>query len=383
MLSESSQAPKATALWYDSIWRKSPEEADLCGQEARVVAWVLAGGGLGWVCGAVEESGLGVGWGRRVGSDGRTGTGVSFWGGANVLEAGSCDGRPAPRVSTWWQWVVPTSVVLLRPGSQPGARERSLEERVQGAARAGSCPRPFLAGPGPPLPVANGRAVTSPDLPVTARAPRPTGGRPDVARIPRRGLSTGRLESLGRRRAFAPRLAEPHRTWSRRWHLSSPHRTAPRRAAPSRAEPSRAEPSRAGGSASHRAAQELGPSEENAQPTPSMPGNRSRRRRGSSHGQGRPRSRTARAELSFSVSWVEHLLREGHYARRLSPSAPVFLAAVIQYLTAKVLELAGNEACKSGRRRITPELVDMAVHNNALLSGFFGATTISQVAPGR
>ncbi|XP_008508592.1 histone H2A-Bbd type 1 [Equus przewalskii] len=114
-----------------------------------------------------------------------------------------------------------------------------------------------------------------------------------------------------------------------------------------------------------------------------MPGNRSRRRRGSSHGQGRPRSRTARAQLLFSVSWVEHLLREGHYARRLSPSAPVFLAAVIQYLTAKVLELAGNEACKSGRRRITPELVDMAVHNNALLSGFFGATTISQVAPGR
>ncbi|XP_070459483.1 uncharacterized protein [Equus przewalskii] len=264
-------------------------------------------------------------------------------------DSGSCGGLEVPET--------------LKQGSQPGARERSLEERVQGAARAGSCRRPFLAGPGPPLPAANGRAVTSPDLPVTARAPRPTGGRPDVARIPRRGLSTGRLESLGRRRAFAPRLAEPHRTGPAGG--TSPHRTAPRRAELSRAEPSRAEPSRAGGSASHRAAQELGPSEENAQPTP------------------RRRSRTARAQLLFSVSWVEHLLREGHYARRLSPSAPVFLAAVIQYLTAKVLELAGNEACKSGRRRITPELVDMAVHNNALLSGFFGATTISQVAPGR
>ncbi|KAF3812407.1 hypothetical protein GH733_019543 [Mirounga leonina] len=78
---------------------------------------------------------------------------------------------------------------------------------------------------------------------------------------------------------------------------------------------------------------------------------------------------------------MERLLREGHYARRLGSSAPVFLAAVIQYLTATVLELAGNEARNSGRRRITPELVDMAVHNNALLSGFFGATTISQVAP--
>ncbi|XP_058391320.1 histone H2A-Bbd type 2/3-like [Diceros bicornis minor] len=118
-----------------------------------------------------------------------------------------------------------------------------------------------------------------------------------------------------------------------------------------------------------------------------MPGNRRRRRRrrrrGSSGGQSRPRSRTARAELSFSVSHVERLLRESHYTRRLSPSTPVFLAAVVQYLTAKVLELASDEAHNSGRRRITPELVDMAVHNNALLSGFFGATTISQVAPTR
>ncbi|XP_004695261.1 PREDICTED: histone H2A-Bbd type 2/3 [Condylura cristata] len=96
----------------------------------------------------------------------------------------------------------------------------------------------------------------------------------------------------------------------------------------------------------------------------------------------RSRSRTARAELSFSVSHVERLLREGRYSQRLSASAPVFLAAIIQYLTATVLQLAGDEARNRGRTHITPELVDMAVHNNALLSPLFGATTISQVAPG-
>ena len=110
-----------------------------------------------------------------------------------------------------------------------------------------------------------------------------------------------------------------------------------------------------------------------------MPGNRSRG--GSSGGQRRPRSRTARAELFFSVSHVEHLLREGRYARRLSSSAPVFLAAVIQFLTATILEMAGNEARQCGGRRITPAFVDMAVHNNVLLSRVFGAITISQVAP--
>lgn len=46
-----------------------------------------------------------------------------------------------------------------------------------------------------------------------------------------------------------------------------------------------------------------------------------------------------------------------------------------------MLELAGNEAQNNGQRHITLELVGMAVHHNALLSGFFGMTTISLVAP--
>lgn len=78
---------------------------------------------------------------------------------------------------------------------------------------------------------------------------------------------------------------------------------------------------------------------------------------------------------------MERLLREGRYAQRLNWSTPIFLAAVIQYMTAKVLELAGNEAQKTGRRCITPALLDMAVHNNSLLCDFFRTTIISQVAP--
>ncbi|XP_042830019.1 histone H2A-Bbd type 2/3-like [Panthera tigris] len=108
-----------------------------------------------------------------------------------------------------------------------------------------------------------------------------------------------------------------------------------------------------------------------------------RSRRGSSGGQSRVRSRTARAELTFSVSHVERLLREGRYSQRLGASAPIFLAAVIQSLTAKVLELAGIEARNRGRRLITPDVVDMVVHNHPLLSAFFQSTIISQAVPGR
>ncbi|XP_033056842.1 histone H2A-Bbd type 2/3 [Trachypithecus francoisi] len=113
-----------------------------------------------------------------------------------------------------------------------------------------------------------------------------------------------------------------------------------------------------------------------------MSARRSHGRSSGAGGRGRTCSGTVRAELSFSVSQVEHGLREGHYAQRLSPTVPVYLAAVIEYLTAKVLELAGNEAQNHGERNITPLLLDMAVHNDSLLSTLFDTTTISQVAPG-
>ena len=115
---------------------------------------------------------------------------------------------------------------------------------------------------------------------------------------------------------------------------------------------------------------------ETAGSTVRMPRKGGRRRSsGSSH--------TALVLLSFSVSYMKCLLREGHYSQHLSSSSPIFLAAIVQHLIAKVLELAGNEAQNSGQRRITPELVGMAVQHNALLSSSFGMTTISLVAPAR
>lgn len=78
---------------------------------------------------------------------------------------------------------------------------------------------------------------------------------------------------------------------------------------------------------------------------------------------------------------MEHLLREIHHSQPISSTAPIFLAAVIEYLTAKVLELANREAQNRGQRRITPQIVDMAIHNNSLLSALFQNATISQVAP--
>lgn len=130
--------------------------------------------------------------------------------------------------------------------------------------------------------------------------------------------------------------------------------------------------------ASHRAAEPDGSGE--PQPEPRMPEPGSQRRSSRRRRWNRTLCRTASAELFFSVSHVERLLLEGPYAQRLHSSAPVYLATVIQCMTAKVLEMAGDEAKRSGHNYITPEVLDMAVHNNSLLCDFFRNTIISQVA---
>ena len=52
------------------------------------------------------------------------------------------------------------------------------------------------------------------------------------------------------------------------------------------------------------------------------------------------KSRSSRAGLQFPVGRIHRLLRKGNYAERVGAGAPVYLAAVLEYLAAEVLELA-------------------------------------------
>ncbi|KAL1436786.1 hypothetical protein MTO96_049328 [Rhipicephalus appendiculatus] len=63
------------------------------------------------------------------------------------------------------------------------------------------------------------------------------------------------------------------------------------------------------------------------------------------------KSRSSRAGLQFPVGRIHRLLRKGNYSERVGAGAPVYLAAVLEYLAAEVLELAGNAARDNKKTR--------------------------------
>ena len=75
-------------------------------------------------------------------------------------------------------------------------------------------------------------------------------------------------------------------------------------------------------------------------------------------------SRSSRAGLQFPVGRIARYLKQGKYAERVGAGAPVYLAAVLEYLAAEVLELAGNAAKDNKKTRIIPRHIQLAVRND-------------------
>ncbi|TEA35413.1 hypothetical protein DBR06_SOUSAS21310049 [Sousa chinensis] len=90
------------------------------------------------------------------------------------------------------------------------------------------------------------------------------------------------------------------------------------------------------------------------------------------------KSRSSRAGLQFPVGRVHRLLRKGNYSERVGAGAPVYLAAVLEYLTAEILELAGNAARDNKKTRIIPRHLQLAIRNDEELNKLLGRVTIAQ-----
>ena len=88
-------------------------------------------------------------------------------------------------------------------------------------------------------------------------------------------------------------------------------------------------------------------------------------------------SRSSRAGLQFPVGRIARYLKQGKYAERVGAGAPVYLAAVLEYLAAEVLELAGNAAKDNKKTRIIPRHIQLAVRNDEELNKLMANTVIA------
>jgi len=61
----------------------------------------------------------------------------------------------------------------------------------------------------------------------------------------------------------------------------------------------------------------------------------------------------------------------------MGAGAPVYLAAVLEYLCAEILELAGNAARDNKKSRIIPRHITLAVKNDEELNKLLGGVTIA------
>ena len=116
----------------------------------------------------------------------------------------------------------------------------------------------------------------------------------------------------------------------------------------------------------------------------------------------KPVSRSFKAGLQFPVGRVGRFLKKGRYSQRIGTGAPVYLAAVLEYLAAEVpflslyfyltiyslfsskwvlqfqvLELAGNAARDNKKTRIIPRHLLLAVRNDEELGKLLKGVTIA------
>ena len=87
-------------------------------------------------------------------------------------------------------------------------------------------------------------------------------------------------------------------------------------------------------------------------------------------------SRSSRAGLSFPVGRIARMLKTGRYCQRVGLGAPVYLAAVLEYLVAEILEVSVMVVRQRKKARIVPRFIFMGLVEDDEFKKLFSRTVI-------
>eukprot|EP01083_Nonionella_stella_P033604 91966_1 len=107
-----------------------------------------------------------------------------------------------------------------------------------------------------------------------------------------------------------------------------------------------------------------------------MPGKPKRSGKGKGGKDKRRISTSKRAGLAWPVGRVKHEIRRGRFAPRIGATAAIYLAAVLEYTVAEVIELSGNAAQDHKKKTIGPRHVMLALRGDEELNKLTSGCTI-------
>lgn len=85
----------------------------------------------------------------------------------------------------------------------------------------------------------------------------------------------------------------------------------------------------------------------------------------------KPVLKSSLANIVFPITRIENIMRELSTADRVSKGAPIYMAAVLEYITSEILELSWNFTVNNKKKRITPRHITLAVQDDAELKKLF------------
>ncbi|CAG9335571.1 unnamed protein product [Blepharisma stoltei] len=83
---------------------------------------------------------------------------------------------------------------------------------------------------------------------------------------------------------------------------------------------------------------------------------------------GKKSAKKSKESLQFSAQSVSKIMKKFKITKRIGSGAPVYLAAVLEFLASEMLELAGNAAKDYKKSRIVPKHIQFAIRKNKELS---------------